>query len=91
MNSATANAASCHDALSLDMSNMSLNVDCSTDSIETSHDTAEAAEFSANYSNFFIITHCSQIIIQTTPSGVVSCSYRNCIRLVGLVSSLGLH
>ena len=87
----TANAGSCHDALSLDMSNMSLNADCLTDSIEISCDTAETAEFSTDYSNFFIIMHCSQIIVQTTPSGVVSCSYRNCIRLVGLISSLGLH
>ena len=76
----TANTGSCHDGLSLDMSNMSLDVDCSTDSVETSHDTPETAEYSAD-NNFFIITHCSHITIQTTLSDVVSCSYANCVRL----------
>ena len=76
----TVNAGSCHDGLSLDMSNMSLDVDCPIDS---DHDTAETAEFCADYNNFFIITHCSHIIMQTTSSVVVSCSYSNCVKTNG--------
>lgn len=65
----------CHDSLSLDMSNMSLDVDCSTDGAavdtESIHDIAQTTD-SSNDCNFFIITQRSRLIIQTPSSDVAS-------------------
>ena len=83
----TASTGSCHDtSLSLDMSNMSLDVDCSMDSVDISRDTIPTAKCLAGY-DFFIITHHSHIIMQTMfSSDVVSCTHDNHVGTSGLCS-----
>lgn len=70
-----------HDSLLIDMSNMSLDVDCSTDSVEvdgamvdTKNDVAHMPAVCSTNCNFFIVTLQSHVIIQTCSSNLVSCS-----------------
>lgn len=69
------NASGCHDSLSLDMSNMSLDVDRSSDSVVVDAESSCDAVQSTDY-NFFIITLRSHVIIRTVSSDVVCCSWR---------------
>lgn len=71
-----------HDSLLFDMSNMSLDVDCPTDSIvvdtNTSCDgTQITGGCSTDYSDFFLVTLRTGIVIQggVSSSNVVGCSY----------------
>ena len=63
-----------HDSLLNDMSNMSLDADCSTDSIvvdgEGTHEAAQIVGCSAAC-NFFMVTLHSRITIQTSSSDAV--------------------
>lgn len=75
-----------HDSLLIDMSNMSLDVDCSTDSVEvdgamvdTKNDVAHMTAVCSTNCNFFVVTLQSHMIIQTCSSNLVSCSNSNYI------------
>lgn len=81
LKSSTTSASGYHDSLTIDMSNMSLDVDTSTDSImvdhvivdntNSDHNGVQSTDSSTNC-NFFIITLQSQVIIQTLSCKVVS-------------------
>lgn len=78
----------CHDSLSLDMSSMSLDVDCSTDDVavdtESGHDDTQTTNSSVS-SDFFTITLHSNVIIRTQSHDIVSCNHGKCVVISVLI------
>ena len=81
MRSSPTNAGVSQDSLSLDMSNMSLDVDCSADGL-VEFETINAAPQNTDCSidcNFFIITQHSHVVIRTLSSDGASCCHGKCV------------